>query len=77
LFFFIIETAWELFNYVVHGPRGDHPTFSSITDAVDRFYLLKSVVILGWLALGWMILRRGARRKERSTSPPSAPSAPS
>jgi hypothetical protein len=57
----IAFVVWELFNYLVHGTRADHPTFSSITDAIDRFYLLKTLMFLGWLALGWVILRRGSR----------------
>jgi hypothetical protein len=61
LVFVIVFVAWELFNYVVPGSRADHPTFSSITDAMDRFYGLKALLILGWLALGWSIIRRGSR----------------
>ncbi len=58
----VVFTLWELVNYRAHGSRGAHPTFSSITDAVDRFYLLKAALFLGWLALGLTILRRGAGR---------------
>jgi hypothetical protein len=54
-------TAWELFNYLVHGSRANHPTFSSITDAIDRFYLLKTLLFVGWLAFGWRIVVAGAR----------------
>ena len=46
----VVFTVWELFNYLVHGSRADHPTFSSITDANDRFYLLKALLFLGWMA---------------------------
>jgi hypothetical protein len=35
-----------------------------MTDAVDRFYLLKALVFLAWLALAWMILDRGSRLAE-------------
>jgi hypothetical protein len=56
----VVFAVWELFNYVAPGSRGDHPTFSSITDAIDRFYLLKALLFLGWLAGFWVILRRGA-----------------
>ena len=55
-------TAWELFNYLVHGSRANHPTFSSITDANDRFYVLKALLFLGWMAAAWVIVRRGVRR---------------
>jgi hypothetical protein len=57
----IVFVVWELFNYLVHGSRADHPTFSSITDAIDRTYTLKALMFLGWLAFGWVILRRGSR----------------
>jgi hypothetical protein len=64
----IVFVAWELFNYLVHGTRANHPTFSSITDAIDRFYLLKTLLFLGWLALGWLILRRGSRSWARQAA---------
>jgi hypothetical protein len=64
----IVFAIWELFNYLVHGTRANHPTFSSITDAVDRFYLLKTLMFLGWLALGWVILRRGSRSWARQSA---------
>jgi hypothetical protein len=57
----IVFVAWELFNYLVHGTRANHPTFSSITDAIDRFYLLKTLMFLGWLAAALVIVRRGSR----------------
>jgi hypothetical protein len=56
-----VFSGWELFNYVVPGSRADHPTLSSMTDAVDRSYLLKALLFTGWLALGWLIVRRGTR----------------
>jgi hypothetical protein len=59
----IVFVAWELFNYLVHGTRADHPTFSSITDAIDRFYLLKALLFLGWLAAALVIVRSGSRRR--------------
>jgi hypothetical protein len=64
LVFLSVFVVWELFNYVVHGSRSDHPTFSSITDAIDRFYLLKSLLFLGWLVGAWFILRRGSRLRK-------------
>ncbi len=59
----VVFTAWEFFNYLVHGSRADHPTFSSITDANDRFYLLKAALFLGWLAAAVVIVRRGRRQR--------------
>lgn len=62
----IVFVVWELFNYLVHGSRADHPTFSSITDAIDRTYVLKALMFLGWLAGAWVIVRRGSRAQLRT-----------
>ena len=64
----VVFVAWELFNYLVHGSRANHPTFSSITDAIDRFYLLKTLMFLGWLAAALAIVRGGSRSANRSRS---------
>ncbi len=61
----LVFVVWEFFNYLVHGTRANHPTFSSITDAIDRFYLLKTLLFLGWLAGGLVIIRRGSRAGAR------------
>jgi hypothetical protein len=53
--------GWEVFNYVAPGSRSNYPTFSSMADAVDRYYLLKTLVFLAWVGFGWSILRRGWR----------------
>jgi hypothetical protein len=58
---FAVVALWELYEYLARGSRGDHPTFSSMTDAVDRTYILKALVFFGWLCLGWCIVRAGAR----------------
>jgi hypothetical protein len=55
-----VIVAWELYSYLAPGSRAQHPTFSSMTDAVDRYEALKALVVLAWLSLGWMILRRGS-----------------
>lgn len=60
---FLACVAWELFNYLVHGTRSNHPTFSSMADAVDRSYPLKALVFLLWLALGRLIVDRGSRSR--------------
>ena len=68
----IVFVVWELFNYLVHGTRANHPTFSSITDAIDRFYLLKALLFLGWMASALVIVRRGSRsglRVRKAASP--------
>ena len=77
----LVFVVWELFNYLVHGTRANHPTFSSITDAIDRFYLLKTLLFLGWLAGGLVIIRRGSRAGARRAgrggpAGPGRPAAP-
>ena len=59
---YVVFVAWELFNYLARGSRASHPTFSSMTDAVDRFYGLKALLFLVWLTLGWTIVRLGSGR---------------
>ena len=64
--------TWELVEYLARGSRREHPTLSSIADAVDRSYVLRAAVFFGWLCLGACILRRGARAipgAEGSTGP--------
>jgi hypothetical protein len=65
---FVVFLVWELFNYLVHGTRADHPTFSSITEAMDRFYFLKALLFLGWMAGAWVIVRRGSRGSARAAA---------
>jgi hypothetical protein len=67
----VVGTAWELFNYLVHGTRANHPTFSSITDAIDRYYLLKALLFLGWLAGAWVIAGQGSGVSGASRALPS------
>ena len=55
--------AWELAEYAARGSRADHPTFSSMADAVDRFFALKALMFFLWLALGAAMVRAGARRR--------------
>jgi hypothetical protein len=55
--------AWELAEYAARGSRADHPTLSSMLDAVNRFYGLKALVFFLWLYLGAAIVRRGGRRQ--------------
>ncbi len=50
---------WELVNELGPGTRGDHPTLSSMLNAVDRYYALKALVFLAWLGLGWTVVRLG------------------
>jgi hypothetical protein len=59
---------WELAEYAARGSRADHPTLSSMTDAVDRYFVLKAVVFFLWLSLGVAIVRKGGRRRRRHRS---------
>ena len=63
--------AWELAEYLARGSRGQHPTLSSMADALDRYYVVKALVFFGWLCLGLCIVRRGSRGRGRvpSTEP--------
>ncbi len=55
--------AWELVQYLTAGSRAQHPTLSSMADAVDRYTALKAVVFFLWLCLGAAIVRSGARAR--------------
>lgn len=65
---FFAVVAWELFEYAARGSRADHPTLSSMLDAVNRFYGLKVIVFFLWLYLGAAIVRRGGRAQRRARS---------
>ncbi len=56
--------VWELADYAARGSRADHPTFSSMVDAVDRYYVLKAVVFFAWLCLCAFVVRAGTARSE-------------
>ena len=63
---------WELAEYAARGSRADHPTLSSMADAVDRYFVLKALVFFLWLSLGVAIVRKGGRRRHRHAAAPSA-----
>ena len=56
---FVVMLAWEVAEYAARGGRADHPTLSSMLDAVDRHEGLKAIVFFLWLYLGAAIVRRG------------------
>jgi hypothetical protein len=56
--------VWELAEYAARGSRADHPTLSSMLDAVDRYYLLKAIVFFLWLSLGAAIVRLGRQPRQ-------------
>ena len=55
--------VWEIVVYTARGSRAAHPTFSSMVDAVDRFYLLKALLFFAWLCVCAVVLRAGTARK--------------
>ncbi len=61
--------AWELVAYAARGSRAAHPTFSSMADAVDRFYLLKAALFFGWLCLGALVVNLGRPRPSETAAP--------
>jgi len=65
---------WELADYAARGSRADHPTLSSMLDAVDRYFVLKAFVFFLWLSLGAAIVRRGRGRRLGAQQPRRAPS---
>jgi hypothetical protein len=48
---------WELAAFLQH-PRADHPTLSSLTDAVFQSHPARAVGLLAWLAVGAGLARR-------------------
>lgn len=49
--------AWELFCFL-SAPRSDHPTLSSMLDAVTAHQTGRGLLFFGWLALGWYLVTR-------------------
>ena len=52
----VVVVGWELYCYF-GGPRPAHPTVSSLYDLAARYRLLKALIVLAWLALGWELVR--------------------
>lgn len=65
---FAAVVLWELAEYAARGSRADHPTLSSMLDAVNRYYVLKALIFFAWLYLGGAIVRRGTPKRERTPS---------
>jgi hypothetical protein len=49
--------AWELVAYF-QSPRDDHPTISSMVDALEAHRPLRAVLFIGWVVLGRKLARR-------------------
>jgi hypothetical protein len=69
-----VIVVWEVAEYAARGSRADHPTLSSMLDAVDRSYGLKALVFFLWLSLGAAIVRRGRDSRQDPQTAPPAPS---
>jgi hypothetical protein len=48
--------GWELYCYTA-APRSEHPTLSSLLDALDASHPGRAAAIALWLALGWYLVR--------------------
>ena len=68
--------VWELAEYAARGSRGAHPTLSSVTDALDRVYVVKALVFFGWLCLGALIVRRGTPARPGAAPRREGPAGP-
>ena len=53
----VLVAGWEVFCFVAL-PRSSHPTLSSMYDAVSRWRVVKAVLVLAWMALGGVLVRR-------------------
>jgi hypothetical protein len=56
--------AWEIAVYGARGSRADHPTLSSMVDAVDRYYVLKALLFFGWLFVCAFVVLAGTARSD-------------
>lgn len=70
---FAAIVLWELADYAARGSRADHPTLSSMLDAVDRFFVLKTLLFFAWLCLGAAILRKGRPAPAPTPTPEPRP----
>ncbi|MEX2587112.1 MAG: hypothetical protein WD602_03845 [Actinomycetota bacterium] len=53
----VLLTLWVLATFFSH-PRSTYPTISSILNGVFDNYALRAAGFMGWLAMGWYLLRR-------------------
>jgi hypothetical protein len=53
----------EIFTYTGH-PRGEYPTFSSLSDDVSSSHAGRAVLFVAWLGLGLLFLSASVRRKK-------------
>jgi hypothetical protein len=59
----VVIVLWEIVVYTARGSRAAHPTFSSMVDAVDRYYLLKTVLFFAWLCVCAAVVWAGTARE--------------
>lgn len=60
----IAMLAWEVAVYAARGSRAEHPTLSSMVDAVDRYYGLKVILFFGWLCVCAFVVLAGTARDD-------------
>jgi hypothetical protein len=53
----VIATGWELWA-LFNQPRSSYPTISSLVDRMIDTHPARSVALLAWLGLGWLLARR-------------------
>ena len=70
---FAAIVLWELVDYAARGSRADHPTLSSMLDAVDRFFVLKTLLFFAWLCLGAAIVLKGRPASTPTPEPKPTP----
>ena len=71
-----VVIGWEVVEYLWRGSRSDHPTLSSMVDALDAHYGAKAVVFFAWLWLGLAIVRAGTPVSSRFRALRSEASSP-
>jgi hypothetical protein len=57
--------GWELFQ-LFSQPRSDHPTLSSMLNTLLSTHPSRFLGYLGWLALGWLLVRDLRTRRTKS-----------
>jgi hypothetical protein len=52
-----VAGAWQLAAYLQH-PRADHPTISSLTNALLDSHVTRAAALVLWIAAAWELARR-------------------
>lgn len=54
---FVVTCLWEAYAFF-HGSTPAHPTLSVLLDGPLEVRAIRTIAFLGWLGLGWKVLRR-------------------